>query len=225
MSKQAKEQNHGIMHDQIWHAIDRLAQSFGYSPSGLAKQAGLDPTSFNKSKRMSADGKPRWPSTESVARVLAATGATMSDFLSLMDEEGQSAASQNHFIPMIGFAKAGREGFFDEIGYPAGDAWDEISFPDYNADDHEGIYALKVSGNSMEPLYRNGDILVVSPASSIRKGDRVVVKTNDGEVMAKELEKQSASKIELKSLNDKYEPRSVAKKDVSWIARVLWVSQ
>lgn len=74
-------------HDQIWIGLDRLAAAFGYSPSGLAKQAGLDPTSFNKSKRISADGKPRWPSTESLSKVLAVTGATMTDFIALIDTE------------------------------------------------------------------------------------------------------------------------------------------
>lgn len=72
-------------HDQIWQGLDRLATSKGYSPSGLARRSGLDPTSFNKSKRISPDGKPRWPSTESLAKVLAVTDATMSDFISLID--------------------------------------------------------------------------------------------------------------------------------------------
>jgi orotate phosphoribosyltransferase len=76
-----------LSHEDIWNAIDRLAQAFGYSPSGLAKQAGLDPTSFNKSKRTSPDGKPRWPSTESLAKVLAVTGATMSEFIALIESE------------------------------------------------------------------------------------------------------------------------------------------
>lgn len=73
-------------HSQIWTGIDRLATSFGYSPSGLAKQAGLDPTSFNKSKRISPDGKPRWPSTESLSKVLSVTGSTMSEFISLIED-------------------------------------------------------------------------------------------------------------------------------------------
>ncbi|MEM6781029.1 MAG: helix-turn-helix transcriptional regulator [Pseudomonadota bacterium] len=225
MNKSTSE-NHGIMHDQIWNALDRLAQSFGYSPSGLAKQAGLDPTSFNKSKRISSDGKPRWPSTESLARVLAATGATMSDFLSLMDDpEQNNELSMPKYIPIIGFAKAGNKGFFDSDGYPAGDAWDEVQFPDYNGKNDEGTYALKVSGNSMEPLYRNGDILVVSPNASIRKGDRIVIKTDGGEVMAKELQKQTSSRVDLKSLNEDFETRSFDANEVSWMARIIWVSQ
>lgn len=73
-------------HDQIWQGLDRLAKSRGFSPSGLAKCAGLDPTSFNKSKRVSPDGKPRWPSTESLSKVLAVTNSTMSDFTAFIDD-------------------------------------------------------------------------------------------------------------------------------------------
>ena len=85
------DSNPMLTHDQIWTAIDRLAQAHGYSPSGLAKKAGLDPTTFNKSKRVSADGKPRWPSTESIAKILSVTGATMLEFLSGSgDEDGST---------------------------------------------------------------------------------------------------------------------------------------
>jgi phage repressor protein C with HTH and peptisase S24 domain len=73
-------------HDDIWKAIDLLAAEYGYSPSGLAKKAGLDPTTFNKSKRLSADGKPRWPSTESISKILAVTNCTMAEFFALLDE-------------------------------------------------------------------------------------------------------------------------------------------
>ena len=71
-------------HEEIWNGIDKLAEEHGYSPSGLAKKAGLDPTSFNKSKRVSPDGKPRWPSTESLSKVLAATDSTMMEFFALI---------------------------------------------------------------------------------------------------------------------------------------------
>lgn len=214
-------------HENIWAALDRLASTFGYSPSGLAKQAGLDPTSFNKSKRFSSDGKARWPSTESIARVLAATGATMSEFLSLMDGDGDLAPSniKAGFIPLIGFAQAGAEGFFDEDGYPDGDAWDEVRFPENEISGNTGVYALEISGDSMEPLYRNGDVLVANPTIDPRRGDRVVVRTNTGEVMVKELVRKTATKVELKSLNSRHENRVLPANDVSWIARVIWVSQ
>ena len=78
-------------HAQIWQGLDRLASSKGYSPSGLAKQAGLDPTSFNKSKRISPEGKPRWPSTESLAKVLSVTDSTMTDFIALIGDAQQGS--------------------------------------------------------------------------------------------------------------------------------------
>jgi len=216
-----------LTHENIWHALDRLAAAFGYSASGLAKQAGLDPTSFNKSKRFNAEGKPRWPSTESVSRVLTATGATMSQFLSMLDadDELSSAHQRSSTIPLLGFAQAGSKGYFDEDGYPAGDSWDEIKFPGRDASDVQATYALQVSGNSMEPLYRKGDILVVSRDAKVRKGDRVVLRTAKGEVMAKELIRKTPTKIELRSFNPDHEDRTIAANDVAWMSRILWVSQ
>ena len=214
-----------LTHEQIWRAIDRLATTFGYSPSGLAKQSGLDPTSFNKSKRIGPDGKPRWPSTESISRILGATGATMSDFISLVQDIDENPINSALLIPVIGFAQAGKNGYFDEEGYPQGDSWDEVQFPDSHKANEDGLYALEISGNSMEPLYRQGDVLVVSPKSKVHVGDRVIVKTTKGEIMAKELIKQNASRIEVKSLNPEHENIKIPMKDVSWIARVLWVSQ
>ncbi|HVQ11556.1 MAG TPA: helix-turn-helix transcriptional regulator, partial [Methyloceanibacter sp.] len=41
-----------LTHGKVWHAIDALARRYDLSPSGLAKKAGLDPTSFNPSKRV-----------------------------------------------------------------------------------------------------------------------------------------------------------------------------
>ncbi len=213
-------------HADIWRGIDRLASSSGHSASGLAKKAGLDPTSFNKSKRISPDGKPRWPSTESIAKVLAVTNSTMTDFISLIGEDEDDSGASHHLrtIPVLGFAQAGREGFFDEDGYPAGTRWDEVHFPD-KRESKDPIYALKVSGNSMLPLYRAGDLLIVSPGATVRKGDRVVVRTREGEVMAKELVKQGPSKVELKSLNPDFDNLSLPQSQVSWIARIVWVSQ
>jgi phage repressor protein C with HTH and peptisase S24 domain len=213
-----------LTHEQIWRAIDRLATTFGYSPSGLAKKAGLDPTSFNKSKRNGPDGKPRWPSTESISRILAATGATMADFLALVQDFDQPP-SLSSSIPLIGFAQAGAKGYFDEEGYPSGDSWDEIHFPDFSAANDDGIYALEVSGDSMEPLYRAGDKLVVAPKSKVRKGDRVVIKTTEGEVMAKEIVRQNTKQVEIKSMNPAHENRKIPTSDIIWMARIIWVSQ
>jgi phage repressor protein C with HTH and peptisase S24 domain len=208
-----------LTHAQIWGALDRLAARAGLSASGLAKKAGLDPTTFNKSKRITPDGRPRWPSTESVAKSLAATGCSVEAFVQLIDETARPPAKA---VPLIGFAEAGAGGYFDDGGFPAGKGWDEIPFPAVN-DEH--AYALEISGNSMEPAYRDGTIIMISPAASIRRGDRVVVKTREGEVMVKELKRRTAKTVELRSINTEHGDRSLPVRDVEWIARVMWASQ
>jgi phage repressor protein C with HTH and peptisase S24 domain len=210
-----------LTHAQVWSAIDRLAARAGFSASGLARRAGLDPTTFNKSKRITADGRARWPSTESIAKALAATNTPIDVFVSLIEIAGAGGAAARG-VPLLGFAEAGAGGYFDDGGFPAGEGWDEIAFPSVS-DEH--AYALEVSGQSMEPAYRDGDVIIVSPAAPIRRGDRVVVKTKAGEVMAKELKRQTAKSIELKSLNAQHSDRTIAASDVLWIARIIWASQ
>src|SRR4051794_13049233 len=174
-----------LTHTQIWTALDRLATRAGLSPSGLAKKAGLDATTFNKSKRITPDGRARWPSTESVAKSLAATGTSIDTFVQLIEDTGRNAAQS---VPLIGFAEAGGGGYFDDAGFPVGNGWDEVPFP---AITDENAYALEISGDSMEPAYRDGTVIIVSPSASIRRRDRVVVKTRDGEVMVKELKRRT----------------------------------
>ena len=210
-----------LTHKQIWTAIDRLADKRGMTASGLARSAGLDPTTFNRSKREGSNGKQRWPSTESIAKILEATGITMDVFVGLMDQSANRRYS-TRYVPLIGFAQAGANGFFDDGGFPAGAGWDEVAFPEIG---DENAYALEISGDSMLPVYRDGDVIVVAPNSSVRRGDRVVVKTTEGEVMAKVLARQSARRIELHSLNPEYENRTLELGEVSWIARILWASQ
>jgi phage repressor protein C with HTH and peptisase S24 domain len=207
-----------LTHAQIWSAIDGLARRSGLSPSGLAKRAGLDPTTFNKSKRITPDGRARWPSTESVAKSLAATGASLDQFVALISESAHPPAEA---VPLIGFAQA-VGGYFDDEGFPNGKGWDEIAFPAVN-DEH--VYALEISGESMHPAYRDGTVVIVSPAAPIRRGDRVVVKTRDGEVIAKELKRKTTKSLELKSLNPEHPDRMLASEEVVWVARIVWASQ
>ena len=223
-----------LKHETVWAAIDALAERNGLSPSALARKAGLDPTAFNPSKRSSADGRARWPSTESIAKVLDATGASLEEFtaavnnpLSRLLPPGARGVTGKDFslarqVPLLGFAQAGVGGFFEDGGYPAGSGWDEIDLP---ALEEDGSYALEVQGDSMLPLYRDGDIVIVSPAERIRKGDRIVVKTSDGEVMAKILKRRTASQVELMSLNHDHEDRVLALDQIEWMARIVWASQ
>jgi phage repressor protein C with HTH and peptisase S24 domain len=205
-----------MQHTDIWKGIDSLADRHGLSASGLARRAGLDPTAFNKSKRVTPDGSPRWLSTESLSKALRAVGASLEDFAALA--EGR----QGHTAPLLGFAKAGSDGHFDDAGFPIGDTWEEVRFPGLET---ENVYALEISSHAMEPVYRRGDRIVVAPGVQVRRGDRVVVRTKGGEVLAKVLGRQTERFIELISLNPAADPRELARDDLAWMARILWASQ
>ncbi len=208
-------------HKQVWAAIDTIAERYGYSASGLAKKSGLDPTSFNPSKRNGPDGRPRWPTTESIANLLEAAGASVEEFSDLLTgRKGQPPKRKQ--IPLLGLARAGKGGFFDDSGFPVGNGWDEIDVPGVT---DATAYALEITGDSMLPVYREGDTIIVSPGATLRKGDRVVVKSTDGQVMAKVMQRQTAKNVELASFNKDHDTKTLDMKDVDWIARIIWASQ
>lgn len=214
-----------MRHDEIWRAIDTLAAERGLSASALARLSGLDPTSFNPSKRQTSDGRLRWPSTESIAKILAATNAKLEDFAALVT--GARAMTETRTkgrskLPLIGMAQAGEYGYFDDGGYPAGAGWDEVELPtvaDVNA------YALTIYGDSMLPVYRPGDTILVSPAAPVRQGDRVVVRSQDGAVMAKLLQRRTSMRLYLSSLNPDYPDLEFLNAEILWMHRIIWASQ
>lgn len=209
-----------LSHSQLWKAIDGLARREGLSPSALARRAGLDATSFNPSKRFGPGDppRPRWPSTESLTRILTATGLSLGEFAALADDAFEPAAS----IPLLGLAQAGEAGFFDDAGLPTGEGWDQTDLPR----PRDSLLSLRITGDSMVPLYREGDTVIVDrEATDIRKGDRVVVRTTGGETLAKEVSALTARAVTLSSINPLYEPRTIPRRDVLWMGRILWVSQ
>jgi phage repressor protein C with HTH and peptisase S24 domain len=207
-----------LTHAQIWSAIDRRAAHAGLTASGLARRAGLDPTTFNKSKRITAAGRARWPSTESIAKALAATATTLETFVGLIDGGATRAAA------LIGVAEADGAAAGQGRGagslFPAADGCRQIAFP---ALDH--ACALEVCGRTMEPAYRDGDIILVLPFAPLRRGDRVVVCTKSGEVLARPLKRKTAKAIELSSLDGVHADRMLAMVEIAWIGRILWASQ
>lgn len=206
-----------LKHADIWNAIDRLAHDRGLTASGLARRAGLDPTTFNKSKRVTREGKPRWPSTESISKILEATAATLEEFLRFIVPEPQVDDVKNG-LPLLSSA--------DAIVLPALAAakqqHDEIFFPN----EAEGALAVEISDTRLGPVYRPGDIIVISPQAELRRGDRVLVRTAGGELVVGELVRRSGRKITI-NLHTTNGARAVSLggNEISWLARILWASQ
>lgn len=211
-----------LKHADIWAALDALARDHGLTASALARKAGLDPTTFNKSKRITRDGKPRWPSTESVAKVLDATGSTLADLVRHLAPDVQHATAGSVTLPLVGSDQMAHPDRFDAQGAPVNGDWDAILFPQMS---DPTAFAIEIVGTSLEPLYREGDLLIVSPQAPIRRGDRIIVRTIAGNVMVRRLIRQTAKKIDLASLPDGRACASLSPDEVAWLARILWASQ
>jgi phage repressor protein C with HTH and peptisase S24 domain len=207
-------------HPQVWAGIDRLAKEKGWSPSRLAREAGLDPTTFNKSKRHTNQAKPRWPSTESLAKVLDATSTSLESFVALMTDAPLNARGlRSERLRSVGFAEAGRSGLFDDSGFPIGSDWDEIDFPGI-VDEH--AFALEVQGDGLLPAYRDGDLLVVSPSAGVRRRDRVVLKTLEHQVCAGSLSRRTAQRVELEPFKEEDARLIFSLQEVAWLSRIVW---
>lgn len=208
-------------HTQIWDAIDKLAMSKGLSTSGLAKKAGLDPTSFNKSKRQSPEGKLRWPSTESISKVLSVTDSTTSEFMSFIGTHEMT----KYDLPILRYTLVQEETYFNEHGLPVAKNWERYNGPIAVTISDPHAYALKITSGDDTSLYRKGDVVIVSPGAEMGLGDRVVLKTVTGETFISELMDKTAQKIRIQDIDDPKHTIEIHINRILWMARIIWVSQ
>ncbi len=204
-----------LTHSQIWNAIDTLARRHGLTPSALAKRAGLDATTFNRSKRQSADGNPRWPSTESIAKILAATGVSVDEFLAIVTTDSGFASLPFLFSDLLGVDA------FDAEGKPQGGGWERIE-PLQGL--HGDAFAIGLAGDAYAPFYKPGDVIIASPGAPRRRGDRVALVATDGSLTIGELGLETPAQVRLRSLAGEDLPAR-KRKDIRVLARILWVSQ
>ena len=212
-----------LTHKQVWEGIDQLAARNHLSASGLAKRSGLDPTTFNKSKRTTKQGKARWPSTESISKILDATSTAMRDFVEMMHAaDGRAARSVSQRLKCIRLADLEQGAGVDASGFPGEGPWEEIDFP-LIEDDH--AYVVELDRDLAPPIYRSGDLVVVSPSSSVRRGDRVLARRKDGELALGLLVRRTAQRIVLEDVRADQRERSIEAAELAWLARVVWLSQ
>ncbi|BCI65458.1 helix-turn-helix transcriptional regulator [Acetobacter aceti] len=164
--------------EQIWDAIDRLAFEKGFTPSGLARAAGLDPTALNPSKRHMADGRVRLPRMETMLALLRAASMSWHDFADYLagetkrGQEGPERRSVAGRIKVVEFSRLGTAELFDRAHLPVPHLWSEVGSPFADAGPHD--YAIRLDSAVYEPSFRQGSLLLVTPASVIHKGDRVI---------------------------------------------------
>jgi phage repressor protein C with HTH and peptisase S24 domain len=206
-----------MRHEDIWQGIDGLAARHALSPSGLARRAGLDPTAFNPSKRFAKDGRPRWPSTESVAAALDAVGA---DVTALAELVGKPCPARR--VPMMALSQASAPGCFDPFGTPTGQAWQSVACP---VSGGEAAYALEITDAAMAPVFRPGELILVTPGVAVRVGDRVTLRRHGGDLLVRELVAQTASQMRLRALAASVPDLDVDAGEIDWIAPIRGVWQ
>ena len=210
-----------LSHAQIWGAIDALASRLSLSPSSLARLAGLDATSFNRSKRLSKDRppRPRWPSTESLAKLITAAGISFAEFAALADG-GQGEAPCH--VPLMGLAEASQSDPFDLTGHPIGTGWALDGLPGFT---EAGTYSLQIKGQDFEPVYRDGSRIIVHPGLKAQPGDRVVVKVQSGELLVRQLVEVTEQVLVLSLLQSPQKTCHFTPHEVVWLSPIVWASQ
>ncbi len=161
-----------IKHEDIWRAIDLMAEGHGLSTSGLAKKAGLDPTTFNPSKRQTSNGKKRWPSTESLAKVLETTGEDLSYFARMAqdgDDGNSTKIVEQHDFPLVGMDTL-MGGCFKKALLQSKNTT-TLPIPK-----DEDSLVVDVTNKALMPFYSGNERIVVSlNHDAIRRGDRLLV--------------------------------------------------
>lgn len=209
-----------LTHEQIWRGVDRLALHNSLTPSGLAKRAGLDPTTFNKSKRITHEGKQRWPSTESISKILEATQTSFLDFVGLIDQEAAVTTGLGDMRLKSIRLSAVSEKNFDSAGFPNSNEWEEIEFPQIE-DTHS--YVLEIDKSSKNSFLRSGDLVVVAPSSSVRRHDRAFAFSSDGTLHFGTLKKKTASQITMQPFDNPNNEYSISTNSILWISRIIWI--
>ena len=211
-----------LSHDQIWRGVDRLALRNGLSASGLAKRAGLDPTTFNKSKRVTQDGKQRWPGTESLSKILDATQTSMAEFVTLIDETASPQQRPTELrLKSIRVSRIA-DGSFDKSGFPNDGEWEDVDFP---AIEDPRAYMVELDRDGAQAFCRPGSLVVVSPSSSVRRHDRIILKPKTGSLLFGTIKRKTAQQYTIVDTGGHPDEATYATKDIAWIARILWVSQ
>lgn len=115
--------------------------------------------------------------------------------------------SKNIKIPILGKIPAGvpLEAIEDIDGY--------VEVSKSIVKDPYNLFALRISGDSMNPEYKTNDIVIVKKQFEFNSGDDCVVMVNGDDATFKRVIKQEDSII-LKPLNNNYEPTFFSKKDI-----------
>lgn len=204
-------------HQEIWDAIDRLAMNKDLSTSALAKKAGLDATTFNKSKRITASGKLRWPSTESISKILFVTGVSFHEFVDLTENEKLQPTYNKDSLPYFRDIKSIEEFILSGGG---------DTKQNYNLlpEKSQKTVCFEITNSSLEPDYKKGQLLILDFDTDYSKDDIILVCNHDKKLFTHKIIQETVETFYTTTLENKNQ-NEISKKDCLWHAKILWYSQ
>ena len=130
-----------------------------------------------------------------------------------------SSLSAGRPVPIINKVSAGYPAEFNDLDYPVGIADDYVRCPDLH---DSNAFAVRVVGDSMEPKFREGDIVVFSPAAEVHNGDDCFIRfTLPHETTFKRVFFEPENKVRLQPRNEKYPPTIVDGKRINGLYRAV----
>jgi repressor LexA len=133
------------------------------------------------------------------------TDAVQAD--AILAESEKASVSAGRLVPVINKVAAGYPADFNDLDYPAGVADDYVRCPDLH---DTNAFAVRVVGDSMEPKFNEGDIVVFSPAAEVHSGDDCFIRfAMPHETTFKRVFFEPDDKVRLQPRNEKYPPMIV----------------
>ena len=185
----------------IGERIKYLREEREYSQVDLANIVGISKQSLYKYENNIITNIP----SDKIELVANALNTTPS-YLMGWDEESAHSHLKGVKIPVLGNVSAGIpvEAIEDIIDY------EEIT-EEMNKTGE--FFALRINGDSMEPKFSIGDVVIVKKQEDAESGDVVIVTINGNDATCKRLKKYNDNLV-LISSNPKYEPMIYTSDDV-----------
>ncbi len=134
-------------------------------------------------------------------------------------KESQKVLSAGRLVPIINKVIAGYPTDFNDLDYPVGVADDYVRCPDLH---DPNAFAVRVVGDSMEPKFREGDIVVFSPSAEVKNGDDCFVRFQmPHETTFKRVFFEKKDQIRLQPRNESYSPVIVEGKRINGLYRAV----
>ena len=233
-----------VMNPPSDEKLRRLEQALAFKAGELLTQAHLQRTPRDVRavlNRLMEEGKATkrrsdeaTKGEESAAASVADVGALNLDdaYLSgvLQEMVEQSAGNVervgSNAAPVINRVSAGYPKDFTDLNYPKGVADEYVACPDLN---DPQAFAARVHGDSMTPKYREGDIVIFSPAATPKSGDDCFVRFGDGHTTFKraffESDEKGEAVIRLQPRNEKYRAQTSRSEEITGLYKAVFKYQ